>query len=148
MSYSVPSESSKGSNSMIRRLLPFIATLIFVVLCLGYLQCQDVTMTRQIRELESVAFMRDVATVTASSGEVFAIPRNPGETAKAWAERAERIVSGVESMSNYLCETIVCPAGMIRICVQCQPGESEAECQARLDEAVEAFCTAFNCDCD
>lgn len=78
------------------------------------------------------------------NGKRYVVVRAAGEAVEEWANRARRIADG----SDPYCETVDCPPyGQIEVCVPCGVSEPPNVCARRLQEAVDAFCAAFNCNC-
>lgn len=78
-------------------------------------------------------------------GNVWVIPRLPGETIAAWTARAALYRREGVASSSLCCETFECNGDTVQLCLPCMVGEDKRACQARVHEAVEAYKQAAGC---
>jgi hypothetical protein len=75
--------------------------------------------------------------------------RAAGESRAAWVKRVQRIYSGEEALSSYMCTRLTgcnVPGGQIEVCTPCSSEPPSQQCIANHQADIDAFCTAFNCN--
>ena len=141
---------------MKRRLLFFCLLLLgFVVAISAYVVLHEKKSQRAFPVLKDAATKVKALTeevdyilVTLPDGKPVVVIRNPNESDKDWFERLDRILAGTES-AGQICETLHCTIGTVQICITCMVGESQQDCERRLDAAVDTFCQTHDCEeCD
>jgi hypothetical protein len=75
--------------------------------------------------------------------------QQPDEKRDAWAARVKRIMTGEESLTTYLCDTLTgcdVPGGEIEVCSPCNANPPSPQCIANHQADVDAFCRTFECE--
>lgn len=131
---------------MLHRRILILVAVVFVAVVVA-VEGRLYRIDKQIQESRTMSeqFMPAGYIRIERDGNVWVIPRLPGESIEAWITRAVLYRKEGIPLSSLCCETFVCNGDTVQLCLPCMVGEDKRACRARVLDAVEAYKKAAGC---